>query len=459
MRQLDSLTSSRPQLGASDTALGLGSRRLGRSLALALVLALGGLASSCVGLLELEGYAGAVGELCAQLTTCYGEAYFPGCVAHADPRLAAASVDVRASWLRTFADEHCLENCINARSCLDIAPVCGDVGLSCGQSEQCCGFTTGFNECANGSCCARTGAPCSAAVPCCADECINDVCGGVPCAPPGSPCVEGFECCTEICNPESGLCSEEVCRPEGAPCVDGIDCCSGFCDLGVTVESEGGAGVFAVAPCLPRGAPCTGAGDCCDGECVEVDATTLVGDRVCSSADCIPEGVQCSDNTECCSGSCDPDFGRCSGCRDPGESCSEDGECCSNTCGDGDACCAPDGSPCLEPGECCSGECGASLKCGDGNCRLGDAPCTQNEECCSGDCAADGTCCSLAQCNHTLCQTGGPLSASCGVAAETDAACIASVCEVMPACCCHRWTDACILVAANECGYSCPDPL
>lgn len=396
-------------------------------------------ASSCVSLLELDGYQAATSELCEMLHNCFGGDFFPECHRHTEPRLKGAEPDQREEWLVSFADQQCLENCTNARVCLDESPVCRDLGEGCTQPELCCGFILGKGACGPAdSCCKPDGTSCMSNADCCNINCIDGFCGGFQCIEAGDDCEEDFECCTKRCEPD-GTCADQACAPLQSACAFNVECCSGYCNLG----DGTGPGQCQEPPCGPVGSLCEGDDECCSEQCVFNSAD--VG--FCSLGQCLPEGASCDPTNAsgdlCCEGSCDPAFFQCrSECQSPNESCNTDGECCNSNCDAGFCACTLDGESCLDHAECCGGVCSELGVCG--------ATCDFSEGLCS----------------HSVCTVGAPLADSClcnhceGNSnlpnAVTD--CIPSICALQPDCCCVGWGPSCVEAVSVVCGTYCPPP-
>lgn len=432
-------------------------------LAAALVSSLSVLAASCVGILELDGYAGALNDLCEKLRECYGDEYFPECEAHGEPRIVAATTEEREAWLQNFADQHCLESCANARACLDMSPVCGAPAEGCVQKEECCGFLTGAKECGGNKCCSGEGKGCGVADDCCdpslgceLDTSENEVvCGGVACADPNESCEVDEQCCTGRCDPVMGICAEEICLPEGSRCQENDECCTKFCDR------QGDGGMCLPPPCLPDGELCSGGmGDitCCSPFCV---VNPYSNETVCSSGQCLPDAQWCGSDFECCSGYCDPMQLIClPTCGQAGDPCSM-GCCPFAACGPDDTCCLSDLALCISDGECCSGDCDENFVCKSTNpCNPPGSTCMNGSECCTGNCdGVNQLCCDQVDC-HDECVQGGPLSLGCPVATDNlSISCIAAVCQQDPFCCCEKWDQACVDVVPQLCGNPCDDPV
>lgn len=404
-------------------------------------------ASSCVGLFELDGYAGVAPELCDLLRTCYGDDFYADCLARVSARLRDADEATRAAYLQSFADDRCLETCTSARRCLDAAPLCDAHGGTCGQDEHCCGFLVGQTACGTQGCCASDGVACSVDGDCCESRCEAGICGGVACLEPGESCDEDFECCTEICL--RGQCSLNTCLPDGSECIESAECCNGFCDGNICREPE----------CKPEGRPCASPDECCGGNCIPSDDSELGG--VCSFGECLPSNAACEVRPEafpCCAGSCDPDFGRCTeDCARVGEACLDVPCCGGSECSDDGSCsCLLDGVPCTDSKECCSGVCSANFVCeGTTACQPGGTMCGGTDTCCSKRCL-NQICCFSPQC-HDPCVVGPPLSLNC-VANGDPMSCVAQVCGQEPSCCCNTWEKKCVDLYASCAAVACPVP-
>ncbi|MBI4950918.1 MAG: hypothetical protein HY908_02715 [Myxococcales bacterium] len=438
------------------------------------------LAGSCVSVLDLGGYEGALGPLCELVRSCFGEERLPDCVAFEAARLRDADADARAAWLVYFADNHCLESCVNARRCIDEAPLCATRSEPCANDWHCCGFLDGSGNCDldRGACCAPEGRPCGTAADCCGGvACEDGVCGGQPCKPGGASCVDGIECCTQVCNPETQACEGEVCLDNGAECLQNYQCCSGYCELPIPAGGPGGAaplppigaGYCADPQCLVEQSVCDGVTPCCSGAaCVTFPNTP---DAYCWSQGCHFDGLPCTASEECCSGYCDPTYAAClpsAPCVEDGSTCASPYDCCSGFCDPTSSLCgcAPDGYSCTEYFQCCSGFCNLGL-CGYVQSCLGaGSSCNGDAECCSNRCAGPMGCCDLPSCLHNVCQVGTALDPGCddgctagGFICDPAAAgqCVSLVCAAHPECCCGGWDQPCIDAAKAECGIdACP---
>jgi len=63
------------------------------------------------------------------------------CEKNVEGRLAGASSETRAGWLKDYSD-HCAGNCPAWRTCFYEAPACVASGNPCTQNEECCSFPT-----------------------------------------------------------------------------------------------------------------------------------------------------------------------------------------------------------------------------------------------------------------------------------------------------------------------------
>lgn len=450
-----------------------------RVLAIGVLLGAGTLGVSCVGLFNLDGYAGALADLCEKLRVCYGEGYYPACAEYGEPRLMEASTDEREAWLQSFADKNCLETCASARACLDMQPICGSSSEGCGQTEQCCGFLKGQAECKGGGCCHPFGTVCTSDGDCCDGvACSTDsdtgqtVCGGQACTLPGEDCTDSAQCCTKICDPMKGVCSDQICLPQGSPCSEPIDCCSQYCETGVVDALEGAPGVCAPPPCVPDGATCPEDPtrpdlQCCSPYCV---TNPITSEHLCSMGECLPDGQFCAFDDQCCSTKCDPLTGFCiQRCGVAGDLCDpgSNDQCCPNNafCSDMGTCCSLDTAPCIDDWECCSGQCRFFECKSDTSCSDPEAFCQINEDCCTFHC--DGTlqqCCALAEC-HSVCAEGGPLGNNTTICLGNDPMenqCIVDICNADPYCCCTKWDKACVdaMAVTSTCAQiACAVPL
>lgn len=412
-------------------------RKLG-GLFLGLATSLG--AASCLGVLDLDGYASVPESLCSLLDRCYGDAGFPKCRGHVSSQLTAADTDQKQSYLEQFSAAGCLDNCQSAWRCLDVAPVCRASRESCSTDEQCCGFSKGAAVCQRQACCGPSSAACKTDVDCCSDKCINGTCGGTGCKAAGEACSVGGECCTKQCL-GSGTCSDVICKPDGFGCTLPEECCNGSCQNGMCQT----------ASCSPDGASCLAKADCCSA----AGCNATLG--ICGSASCLPESAPCTFNTNgCCSGMlCSPTYGVCvpeTTCTANGQSCTSDDECCTLHC-NGTCQCASDGGACGDGYECCSGTC-INNTCGQ--CQQQGKGCTRGSDCCS-DVCKDSACCAPAGCEHGVCSQGTPLGASaCAGTSVAEAECIAKVCATDPVCCCDTWDQSCVDLVAPTCGLKCP---
>lgn len=450
-------------------------------------------APSCLGVLELDSYAGVSEELCALYDRCYGPEAFPGCRRHVTGQMETANSDAREDFLDRVAD--CLDNCQSVSECLDQPLFCRSLRHGCATNAQCCGYSINDVRCIEQSCCLVDDAPCTTDADCCGGGCAGGKChGGVDpgCAEVGLVCTANADCCNGNC--AGGVCSNP-CSGQGASCTNNSDCCNGNCAGGVCTNPCGALGTSCTnnsnccsgictggvcsTACSLRGSACTVDSDCCSnlcrngicrklgclaaGEMCLSDADCCQdscdkGRGICGNAGCNAEDIPCSQDGDCCSGlGCDPATGVCANltCKKLNDACSADVDCCSQYCS-GSCQCAPNGTTCTqnEPFKCCSGNCenGACVAC-----RPMGMTCTDDTQCCSGTCN-NGTCCATG-CPHNLCVVGGPLSikdcAPKNVGAGA-ASCIAMICDQNPACCCGQWDQSCVDRVASDCKLVCP---
>ena len=446
-------------------------RLVAAATALALFSTLG---ASCVDLLGLGGYTGAIQSLCDMLAECYGTSFYPKCVERAEQRLGDASPELRESYLTAFADNSCLESCTNARACLDHQPICSTGGSSCGAAEQCCGFTDGASQCSGDSCCAPRGSVCSDAGQCCDADCINGTCGGVECKDANESCNNDGECCGElVCGSVEQACV--LCLPQFSECAGPSDCCSGNCVLDIVEPAAGGEepppalGFCDEATCAREGMDCNTPADCCSTAPFCAPVPALPGLKVCSPGECVPLGTPCLVDAACCSGVCDLNLGLCaSECGPLGSECALSQDCCEGECPQG-SCCLTDGLPCLDEPECCGGTCFEGT-CTGSSCKSAGDSCDGDPlSCCSHYCSDStlGTCCPVFAnyCNHGVCNEGAPLRPDCGAIVINNGPefggidCISSICTLNPDCCCLGWDQSCIDMVSDMCpGTGCAIP-
>jgi hypothetical protein len=72
---------------------------------------------------------------CSQITQFF--ALGGDCSSTLNERLALATPDARANWLKTYATADC-SLCSNAKICFYTAPACTASGNPCEQSAECC---------------------------------------------------------------------------------------------------------------------------------------------------------------------------------------------------------------------------------------------------------------------------------------------------------------------------------
>jgi hypothetical protein len=456
------------------------------SLAVVVLVASATLVASCVGVLKLDDYSGALEALCQKIAECYGADYYADCRERTEARLEGASAEEREDFLATFADSYCLESCINARACLDEQPICARFGDGCAMPEQCCGFTHGSGTCAGSSCCKPLGVACTADTECCVDElgkpvaCIASVadegqglttCGGATCVAEGQECAGPGQCCGELrCHPLDHTCSQ--CFPEMTPCTQPFDCCSRNCVQ--FVDGPPGTESFCGPPeCTGDGVDCEKDADCCSQICSEVGES-----RVCSwcygglpdGAICHPplegDGTDPPSASECCSGYCDPVFSTCGypPCEPAGGPCDGMFPCCTNACKYDDnmmtgTCCGFDYEYCEDDSWCCNGSC-VDFTCTSGQCGEQGTSCIDDFECCQKCDVPNSQCCNIIQC-HSVCFQGTPLDdkfCEDPMNPTPEAGCIQTVCDdpQYADCCCVEWTDACVAKAMSDCMVLCP---
>jgi hypothetical protein len=304
-------------------------------------------AASCVGLLALDGYAGAHSELCSKVEQCFGAQYRPACEQSLAERLEGARASERAAWLVYFADHSCLESCINARRCLDEPPLCAGPMQGCSARSECCGFSVGAGDCggigAEPQCCRPEGFSCGGDGECCAAGCLGGICGGIPCKPDYAPCSAGAECCKKICIPGSWTCADQTCLDLGVPCTVNADCCLSSC---APLPDQSGS-TCAEPACRTEPLPCDAVNRCCDG-------LFCVGN-------CLPVGQFCTEGAQCCQGGCLSNACR-ADCAPLGFVCTASVQCCSGACDTllTYACCGPTAFACTDATQCCSGFCDLS---------------------------------------------------------------------------------------------------
>jgi len=415
----------------------------------AMVFAL--LLGSCVSLLQLDGYASAVSELCDRYDQCDYDDY-PSCTAKAGARLSAASDDTRAQWLTGFNDNKCLVQCKNTLSCMDTVPICAALGSDCDVTQECCGFRQSQTKCGarvvdgsqQVSCCLLDGQDCSADAECCGNRCASAdgvaaaTCGALTCSDAGQSCADiEIGCCPGLqCDLETEKCF--LCEPDGGECRSDEECC-GLC-----------VGNVCKSVCSQAGQACASSADCCadaqeeQGQLQCLAFGSAQGDlMLCAYEGCLPNNAFCSDDAaDCCSGHCDPNSGLCADCIPVGSAGCETVEQC---CADADNC--DDDGVCVGE-EVCSNEyawCDVSA---------------MASECCSGVCGAQSECCKTKNedCAHSVCHTGEWLNPNCPPSPGTDMtnnSCVADICTVAPSCCCHEWTDVCVSLVSDKCSYLC----
>jgi hypothetical protein len=400
---------------------------------LALVALAAGLAgASCSSLIGAEEYEDSGEAICEMMSYCYSE-QDPSCARRVQQRLELSPRAIRSKWLSQLTDASCLQNCVAARKCLDLEPVCRKKAEECTRREHCCDFLNGTVAC-DGNCCGARGASCTDDSDCCEGTggCVQPfgTCGGVICRQLEAKCLNDFDCCSNNCGPD-GRCAE-ICSE--IHCTQNADCCVGSCDSGRCTK------------CKPEGAVCQPGGTneqaCCASPespltCVETpDGLSRCG----SQAGCMPPGAECVSSDRCCDEAPCVN-GLCSkACGLPGAACAEGEQpCCNSECTNGVCAktCADEGAGCASSLDCCSGVCDA------GTCACSDDWCNSDDNCCNGVCIG-GACkppCAPIDCQHSVCKLGAPMDASCGKD------CIDQICLQDEYCCCGAWDALCVKLA------------
>ena len=445
-------------------ALRMSSRRAAWALLrLAFVLPL---LASCSSLLGVDDYHDSASEICNLLGPCFG---ITDCQRTVSASLTGTTAGVRSEWLRALSDKRCLDSCKAARRCLDLHPLCSDVGESCERKDQCCGFLSGGADCrAKGAsqnndagtpdassadagssgptrCCKSEGASCQISSDCCEGSCDQHTgtCGK-PCRPAKDTCQDNYECCTKICRDDgsgNSTCSEDVCVELGSVCAIDADCCQGAkCLPAQDNRTRCGFPPECRATDLPCEKGVSGE-DCCTVDpntsqalnCLQVLDPLLSptgASGVCRPSDnqCFPNDYPCVKDANCCENYCDPQLGRCgTPCKTALASCASGSECCSQSCNANNAC-----------------------DCSNDKCKI-DADCCSTN-CVGGVCGA--LCATNPGCDHDECIPGGPLNAAaCLVTgAKADSNCVDTVCKADKYCCCVAWDAVCTADAVGSCG-------
>lgn len=188
------------------------------------------------------------------------------------------------------------------------------------------------------------------------------------------------------------------------------DCSHDVCEVGPPLDAT-------CDPCTEL--VCSGDTFCCEVE----------WDEVCVQQAELVCGLDCSGDT------CEHDMCEVGGPLDP--ACDE---CVATVCSEDSFCCETAwDSSCIDAVfDLCGLDCGDAF-CGDGTC---DSAIGEDCGTCPEDC---GPC---DECEHDVCETGGPLDPSCSDCAE-------AVCDVDPFCCDVSWDSICVGLAENICGVDC----
>jgi hypothetical protein len=291
-----------------------------------------------------------------------------------------------------------------------------------GQDNDCDGQTDENNPGGGGAC--STGLPgiCSP--------------GTVQCQAGALACVQNNPPAAEQCNSVDDDCDGSV--DEGNP-GGGASCNTG--QAGVCAAGTTSCQLGSIA-CLPNTTPspeqCNNLDDDCDGQIDEGDPG---GGGSCNSGQpgiCGPGIYHCQSGLLSCFQNQSPTAEQCNGLDDDCDGAADEGN-----PGGGMSCATG------QPGICAAGTTACSG--GSVQCQANNSP--QTEQCGDGldnDCdgQTDEGCCA-----HSLCTTGGPLTASCD-------SCVATVCANDPFCCNSGWDGLCVSQVATECNStqcsSCP---
>lgn len=418
------------------------------TLASALICAFGAVivGASCRSVVGLnDEYEDSINGLCALIDRC--PVGITDCDSYIRPKIEGQEGEPWVPWMQHLGDRQCFEGCKSARGCLDFPPVC--TTGACGKKEECCGFATGRATCDvdGGKCCRPAGVSCASDEDCCegAGPCspVSRTCGGVTCKNKDDPCANDFECCSKVCL--DAKCSETTCSDAGYECARDEECCEGlFCQE--ATDSPLGGRCVKPSMCSLAGFPCAD-----DNECCTVNGVTLVcyrpeGESVGFCSTCkggLPDGTDCGADAQCCSGHCDENFFLCGKlCVDEGGACATDAECCDGACVNG-VCDVQCPSTCSTDADCCPDGC-VGPQCGP-LCVGG---------LCKPACAVPQTCL------HDVCSAGAPLKGDCtscdSPGCTIDKACVQSICDLDPYCCCTSWDSLCI-AHVFELAKTCPN--
>lgn len=222
---------------------------------------------------------------------------------------------------------------------------------------------------------------------------------------------------------------------EAQPCVHNV------CGFGDPLQN--GCDPCVTSVCAQDPACCT---DQWDGQCIGL-ANQLCDSICCGNDQCVAED---------CNG-CPADCGMCAPPPTCGHTVCAQGEalnttdcfdpCVEDVCAMDPWCC--DKPPLQWPGECVAM---AKMLCGAEPCV--ETVCASKPECCttgwSADCVTEAmTACSVqCNCDHSICNEGGPLNAMCNPCAD-------DICTFDPYCCNNNWDGICVGEVGQICGVIC----
>jgi hypothetical protein len=469
----------------------------------------------CVATPAAEGSSCSDGSPCTQNDACKGGVCSGAAVVCSDANPCTADTCNPASGLCDFvAIPKCGKQCLTD----------GD----CGSKKVC--FEP---KCVDGACANKPldGVPCDDGNPCTgADTCTGGQCAGKPVV-----CDDGKPCTLDACEPWTGKCVIGL-APNGTPCDDGNMCTAGDacntgacygvhkscadndpCTVGVCDPKTG---VCSQQPIPGCGAQCQANGDCNDGNVCTKDTCALgkcyynsnpntvcddgnpcTAGEICTVYGICANGIPlpCDDKNPCTVDGCDAKTGKCASTPaaagspcDDGNGCTVKEFCTGTTCGGGDAVVCFDNDPCTfdvcdpkfnkcmfydnpacgkkckvdadcpETGQCVQPVCvnkwctykPLQKSCNDGN------PCTENDPCKDGLCVP-GTpkvCDDKEPCTKDSCEPKTGLCAfqkipGCGLKCKAN-----SECNDKDACTfdtCNTFTGNCIYTKMPNCN---PNP-